>query len=216
QPGAFEINGVNEQLDEAGQSKVALKGGGNIVIEHTAALTAIDVNSGGQRKSDANLNAAREIARQLRLRRIGGNIVVDFIDLANQGERSALMSELDEAFADDPAAVRIVPPGPFGLVQISRQRLGQSLDERLGRPCPICTGSGRTASLRSATERLLGELAERQESVAETVRVAVDLYAYLASDAAEPFKTFVDRHALPTPLLTPDESLPPAAYRLTA
>ena len=216
QPGAFEINGVNEQLDEAGESKVALKGGGNIVIEHTEALTAIDVNSGGQRKSDANLAAAREIARQLRLRRIGGNIVVDFIDLPDQGERSRLMTELDEAFADDPAAVRIVPPSPFGLVQISRQRLGQSLNERLGRPCPTCTGSGRTASLRSAGERLLGELAERQDSVAETVRVAVDLYAYLAKEAAEPFKTFIDRHGLPTPLLTPDESLPPAAYRLTA
>lgn len=214
QPGAFEINGVNDLLERADQRTVELKSGGSIVIETTAALTAIDVNSGGGRNEEANLAAAEEIARQLRLRRIGGTIVVDFIDLRGAGERTKLMAALDEAFADDPAAVKIYPPTPLGLVQISRQRLGQSLEERLDRACPICSGSGKITSLRTATERMLGDLAERKDSVAETIRVAVDLYAYLAAEAAEPLKTFIDRHGLPQPLLTPDEALPSGAYRI--
>ena len=212
QPGAFEINGVNEQLALAEQRTVELKGGGSIVIEPTTAFTAIDVNSGGNRGQNANLEAAAEIARQLRLRRIGGAIVVDFINLVGGGERQELMDALDEAFADDPAAVRIYPPTPLGLVQISRQRLGQSLDERLSRRCPSCSGSGRTASLRAATERMLGEA---HGAGAITIRVAVDLYSYVLTDAAEPIKAFIDRHGLPDPILTPDETLPPGAYRLT-
>ena len=215
QPGAFEINGVNEQLERASESKVELKGGGSIIIEQTAAFTAIDVNSGGRRALEANLEAADEIARQVRVRRIGGTIVVDFIDPKRQGERTSLMAALDEAFADDPAAVKIWPPTPLGLVQISRQRLGQSLDERLARPCPACAGGGSVMNLRTSTERMLGELSERQGAAAETIRVAVDLYGYVASDAALPFKTFVERHGLPAPLLIPDEALAAGAYRIT-
>ena len=124
------------------------------------------------------------------------------------------MTALEKAFKTDPAAVRLLPPTPFGLVQISRQRLGHSLDERLNRTCPTCSGGGRTTNLRTTTERLLGELAERQGAIADTVRVAVDLYAYMAAEAADPVKTFIDRHGLQPPLLTPDESLPPGAYRL--
>ena len=96
QPGAFEINGVNEFLERAEQPKVELAGGGNVVIEQTEALTAIDVNSGGRRALEANLEAADEIARQLRLRRIGGSIVVDFIDLRSRGDRTSLMTALEE------------------------------------------------------------------------------------------------------------------------
>ena len=213
QPGAFEINGVNEQLERADQPKVELKSGGSIIIEQTAALTAIDVNSGGQRSVDANLQAAEEIARQVRLRRIGGTIVVDFIDLDSQSQRTALMTALDQAFADDPAAVKIYPPTPLGLIQISRQRLGQSLDERLNRPCPTCSGSGKIMSLRTVTERMLGEALG---TGADHIRVAVDLYSYVLTEAAEPVKTFTDRHGILAPVLTPDETLPPGAYRLTA
>lgn len=214
QPGAFELNGVNEHLERADEPKVDLDGGGNIIIQTTAALTAIDVNSGGRRALEANLEAADQIARQMRLRRTGGTIVVDFIDLKHQSERTKLMTALDKAFADDPAAVKIFPPTPLGLVQISRQRLGQSLNERLGRSCPTCAGSGSTVNLRTSTERMLGQLSERQGAAAETVRVAVDLYGYVASEAAELFKTFIERHGLPTPVLVPDEALPAGAFRI--
>ncbi|MDH3662669.1 MAG: ribonuclease E/G [Alphaproteobacteria bacterium] len=211
QPGAFEVNGVNEQLEKATEPKVELKSGGSIIIEPTAAFTAIDVNSGGRRAMEANLEAAEEIARQLRLRRIGGAIVVDFINLRSQSDRARLMSALDQAFAGDPAAVKIYPPTPLGLVQISRQRLGQSLAERLGRPCPTCAGSGQTQNLRATTERLLGEA---HGAGVNTIRVAVDLYSYIMTEAAAPYKAYIDRHGLQPPLLTPDETLPPGAYHM--
>jgi len=214
QPGAFEVSGVNEQLERADQPKVDLPSGGNIVIEQTTALTAIDVNSGSSRAHEANLEAAAEIARQLRLRRIGGTIVIDFIDLKTQGERGSLMPELQKGFADDPAAIKIYPPTQLGLVQISRQRLGRSLQERLNRPCPTCTGDGRAPSLRAATERMLGELAERRETAPGEVRIAVDLYGYIAKEAIEPLKIFIDRHGLPTPVLARDDTLAPGAYRI--
>ncbi|MEM8952178.1 MAG: ribonuclease E/G, partial [Pseudomonadota bacterium] len=214
QPGAFEINGVNEQLERAVEPKVELNSGGSIVIQTTEALTAIDVNSGGRGALETNIDAAEEIARQLRLRRTGGTIVVDFIDLKRQSERTKLMAVLDDAFADDPAAVKIFPPTPLGLVQISRQRLGQSLDERLRRPCPACSGSGSIMSLRASTERMLGQLGEVPGAGVKTVRVAVDLYSYVASEAAEPFKTFVERHGLQAPVLVPDESLAAGTYRI--
>lgn len=214
QPGAFEANGVNEQLERAQEPRIELDGGGSIVIEQTEALTAIDVNSGGRRALDANLDAAKEIARQVRLQRIGGIIVVDFINLTSQSERDSLISALDEAFADDPAAVTLYPPTPLGLVQISRQRLGQSLADRLQRPCPTCHGGGRATSLRASLERMLGELNQGAGGRPKNVRLAVDLYGYLAAEAAEPFRDFIERHGLVPPSLKPDETLPPGTYRM--
>jgi Rne/Rng family ribonuclease len=211
-PGAFESQGVNDELARADEPRVELKSGGNIIIETTAALTAIDVNSGSSRPKDANLEAADEIARQLRLRRIGGTIVVDFIDLSSQGERDALLAALDEGFANDPAAVRIYPPTPLGLVQISRQHLGHSLTEHLKRPCPTCDGSGRVESLRAATERML---ADAHGANATSVGVAADLYSYIEREAVGLIKAYIDRHGLLTPKLLRDETLPPGAYRLT-
>jgi len=214
QPGAFEASGVNEQLERASEAKVELPSGGNIVIEQTEALTAIDVNSGSSRAHDANLEAAAEIARQLRLRRIGGTVVVDFIDFKTQGERGSLMPALQRAFADDPASVKIYPPTQLGLVQISRQRLGQSLKERLNRACPTCSGDGKAPSFRAATERMLDELADRKEAAPGQVRIATDLYSFIAKEAIEPVKVFIDRHGLPTPVLARDDSLAPGAFRI--
>ena len=214
-PGAFVVNGIDEQLDQALETRFELKGGGNIIIETTAALTAIDVNSEGRRPLETNLDAAKEIARQLRLQRIGGTIVVDFIDLKSRNDREALMTGLKAAFADDPAAVQILPPTPLGLVQISRQRLGKGLRERLNRPCPTCAGSGTTISLQSSTERMLGELSERgAKPDAAKIRLAVDLYSYLATEATEPFRDFITSRGMPLPTLEPDDTLAPGTYRL--
>ncbi|MGI9436154.1 MAG: ribonuclease E/G [Geminicoccaceae bacterium] len=214
-PGAFEVNGVNEQLEKGLVPKIELDGGGSIVIESTEALTAIDVNSAGRRALDTNLEAAREIARQLRLQRIGGTIVVDFIDLSSRTEREQLMTTLKKSFAGDPASVQLFPPTPLGLVQISRQRLGLSLAERLHRHCPTCAGSGTVTSLRAAAERLLGELSEQPKGRAKIeIRVSVDLYGYIANDIAEPFREFVARHGVLPATLKPDEAMQPGAYRI--
>lgn len=212
EPGAFESQGVNDELARANEPQVDLRSGGTIIIETTAALTAIDVNSGASRPRDANLEAAYEIARQLRLRRIGGTIVVDFIDLSGQGERDALLSALDEGFANDPAAVRIYPPTPLGLVQISRQHLGHSLAEHLKRPCPTCDGSGRVESLRAVTERLL---ADAHGKNATSINVAADLYSYIEREAVGSIQAHIERYGLLTPQFSRNESLPPGTYRLT-
>jgi Rne/Rng family ribonuclease len=135
-PDAFEATGAAEQLDEALGREVALPCGGSLIIEPTAALTAIDVNGAG-RPLEVDLAAAREVARQLRLRRIGGIVVIDFVDLESRRERVRLDAALRAALAADPAAVQLYPMSPLGLVELSRQRLGPSLAERLGRAAPI-------------------------------------------------------------------------------
>jgi Rne/Rng family ribonuclease len=129
-PDAFEATGAGEQLEEALGRRVSLPGGGSLIIEPTAALTAIDVNGAG-RPLEVDLAAAREIARQLRLRRIGGTVVIDFVDLDSRRERAQLDASLRQAFAGDPAAVQLYPMSPLGLVQLSRQRLGATLAELL-------------------------------------------------------------------------------------
>jgi ribonuclease G len=135
-PDAFEATGAAEQLDEALGREVALPGGGSLIIEPTAALTAIDVNGAG-RPLEVDLAAAREVARQLRLRRIGGIVVIDFIDLESKRERVRLEATLRAALADDPAVIQLYPMSPLGLVELSRQRLGPCLAQLLRRAAPI-------------------------------------------------------------------------------
>jgi ribonuclease G len=131
-PDAFEATGAGEQLQEALGRYVPLPGGGSLIVEPTAALTAIDVNGAG-RPLEVDLAAVPEIARQLRLRRIGGIVVIDFVDLESRRERARLEAALRAALADDPAAVQLYPMSPLGLVELSRQRLGPSIAELLGR-----------------------------------------------------------------------------------
>jgi Rne/Rng family ribonuclease len=135
-PDAFEASGAAEQLDEALGCEVALPGGGSLNIEPTAALTSIDVNGAGQ-PLEVDLAAAREVARQHRLRRIGGIVVIDFVDLESKRDRARLDAALRAALEGDPAAVQLYPMSPLGLVELSRQRLGPSLAEQLGSTAPI-------------------------------------------------------------------------------
>ncbi|MGH6903785.1 MAG: ribonuclease E/G, partial [Geminicoccaceae bacterium] len=154
-PDPFEAIGVAEQMEEALQPGVPLLGGGSLIIQATAALTAIDVNGGGRRALEANLAAAPEIARQLRLRRIGGTIVVDFVDLPARSARARLLEALRAALADDPEPVQVFAMSRFGLVEISRRRGGPSLAEMLGRRCAACEGTGRIPSLPRRARQLM-------------------------------------------------------------
>ena len=128
---AFEATGVAAQLEQALGCTVALEGGGNLIIEPTAALTAIDVNGGGRAPLEVDLEAAREVARQLRLRRLGGIVVIDFVDLPAKADRTRVVRELREALAADPTPTQLCPMSPLGLVELARQRTGPSLAERL-------------------------------------------------------------------------------------
>jgi len=145
---------LEEQIDRIYQRKIGLPSGGSIVIDGTEALTAIDVNSGratrgGSQEETAyktNLEAAVEVARQLKLRDIGGLVVVDFIDMRLAKHRTAIEKTMRDAMKDDKARTSASRLSPNGLLEINRQRLKKALQLRTYRPCPTCTGTGTIAS----------------------------------------------------------------------
>jgi ribonuclease G len=211
-PDPFEAIGVAEQLEEALQPRVALPGGGSLIVESTAALTAIDVNGGGRRALEANLAAAPEIARQLRLRRIGGTIVVDFIDLSARAARAGVLEALRAALADDPEPVQVFPMSRFGLVEISRRRGGPSLAEMLGRACPLCGGAGAVAGLRWRALPLMRELTRRSPARLE-VHAAPDLHDYLSGAGSSGWQAFAARQGGAL-VLEVDRALAPGSHRI--
>ncbi len=155
---AFAQSGVDAELETALGREVGLPGGGRLLIEPTAACVAIDVDGGGRAPLDVDLAAAAEVARQIRLRNLGGTIVVDFVDLPSKPERQRLEEALRKAFRDDPAPLEIHAMSSIGLVTISRARRGAPLAERFLASCPLCGGSGLEPSPRIAAERVLAGL----------------------------------------------------------
>ena len=153
----FEEFGIQHELDKALRAKVWLKSGGYIVINHTEALVAIDVNTGkfvgkgSTRLEDTivktNLEAVKEIVRQIRLRDLGGIIVVDFIDMEERRNRESVLFALQQALEEDKAPSKALSFNEFGLVCITRKRTKQALERVLCQPCPYCTGSGMVKSI---------------------------------------------------------------------
>ena len=145
----FESAGVERAIHAALEPRVPLPCGGHLVIESTEALTTVDVNSGSFAAANSaeaarvNLEAARALPRELRLRNIGGIVVVDFIEMSGRDRQRELLRALREGLADDPAPTRISDISPLGLVEISRHRRGPSLSEQLEERCPVCHGKGR-------------------------------------------------------------------------
>ncbi len=147
----FDAYDVEQQISNMLKRKIWIKKGSSIVIDNTEALTAIDVNSGkntGKGKSyedtllQVNLAAAEEISRQLRLRDLGGIIAIDFIDMEIEENRKKLQDAFDSAMADDRARHKILPINEFGMIMMTRQRVRQSVIERISDPCPTCEGLG--------------------------------------------------------------------------
>jgi ribonuclease G len=147
----FDHYGVDRQIKSTFGRTVGLSSGAYLIIEHTEALHVIDVNSGTRIKSkndqetnalDVNLEAAAEIARQLRLRDIGGIIVVDFIDMYNAENRNKLFKQLKEFMKNDKAKHHILPPSKFGLIQITRERVRPQTVIDILEKCPTCGGTG--------------------------------------------------------------------------
>ena len=153
----FEEFGIQHELDKALRAKVWLRSGGYIVINHTEALVAIDVNTGkfvgkgSTRLEDTivktNLEAVKEIVRQIRLRDLGGIIVVDFIDMEERRNREKVLQALQQALEQDKAPSKALSFNEFGLVCITRKRTKQALERVLCQPCPYCTGSGMVKSI---------------------------------------------------------------------
>ena len=146
----FDIYGIEKEIQLTLNKKVNLKSGGYIFIEHTEAMVVIDVNSGKYARSKdqetnslkTNLEASREIVRQMRLRDLGGIIVIDFIDVYDDRNKKKIYDELKKEFRKDRAKATVLPMSEFGIVQITRQRVRQSLIKSISEPCPMCGGTG--------------------------------------------------------------------------
>jgi len=148
----FDHFGVSKQIKALFGKTVSFKHGSYLIIEHTEALHVVDVNSGNRSKSDkdqetnallVNIEAAKEIARQLRLRDMGGIIVVDFIDMLSNENKQALFEKMKEAMSEDSTKHNILPLSRFGLMQITRQRVRPEMHITTDEDCPVCAGSGK-------------------------------------------------------------------------
>ena len=163
----FEQFGLDAEINKALKSKVWLKSGGYIVINQTEALVAIDINTGKyvgktSRLEDTivktNIDAIREIVRQIRLRDLGGIIVIDFIDMDERKNRQKVMQALEEEMRNDRAPSKVLQFNDFGLVAITRKRVKQSLERTLGSPCPYCTGNGYVKSPQTVCNEIYVEM----------------------------------------------------------
>jgi len=170
----FDAFGVTNELEKALRPKVWLKSGGYIVINQTEALVAIDVNTGkfvgkSNRLEDTivktNTEAIKEIVRQIRLRDLGGIIVIDFIDMDERKNRQKVMQALEEAMRADRAPYKILQFNDFGLVAITRKRVKQSLERTLCSPCPYCDGAGYIKSVQTVVSEILVEARKMAASV---------------------------------------------------
>ncbi len=181
---------LDEEISRIHQRYVPLRQGGSIVIDQTEALVAIDVNSGNFRAQDnaeetayqMNLNAAREIARQLRLRDLGGVIVNDFIDMRKERHRRGVERALRDAMRRDRARTKILRTSPFGLIEMTRQRIRPSLKRSVYRDCACCTGTGvvKTAeSMAIEVVRLLILASHLADLARLTVTVCDEVATYL-------------------------------------
>ena len=165
-PPIFDHFKIQQQLDKALESKVWLKSGGYLVIDQTEALVAIDINTGkyvGKRRLEdtvltTNLEAIKEIVRQLRLRDLGGIIVIDFIDMEEKASEQQVLQALIEELKKDRAKTQVLQISEFGLVQLTRQRVKQSLERIMLQPCPYCAGSGRVKSIDTICFEILREV----------------------------------------------------------
>ncbi len=184
---------VENQIESAYRREVQLPSGGSIVIDHTEALISIDINSARATKggdieetaTNTNLEAADEVARQLRLRDLGGLVVIDFIDMMNNRNQRAVESRLNAAVQADRARVQIGRISRFGLMEMSRQRLKPSLGESTQIVCPRCTGQGtiRTVeSLSLSLVRILEEEALKAGTARVDVQVPIDVATYMLNE----------------------------------
>ena len=218
---------IESQIESAFQREVRLPSGGSIVIDVTEALTAIDINSsrstrGGDIEETAlntNLEAADEIARQLRLRDLGGLIVIDFIDMTPVRHQREVENRLREATRQDRARIQFARISRFGLLEMSRQRLSPSLSEASSHICPRCQGTGKVRdneSIALSILRLVEEEAIKENSAQIHAIVPVQVASYLLNEKRKAISNIESRHDVNV-LVVPSESMETphfAVYRL--
>src|ERR1700690_1661971 len=215
---------IESQIESAYAHKVQLPSGGSLVIDYTEALVSIDINSArATRGSDiettacnTNLEAAEEIARQLRIRDIGGLIVIDFIDMESTKNQRDVEDRLRDAMKMDRARIQIGRLSRFGLLEMSRQRLRPSLGESSHLVCPRCNGIGSIRSIESmalAVLRLIGEDVRKDRTGRVIVQLPVDVATYLVNEKREALRALEDKSScqlviVPNPhIQTPEYSI---------
>ena len=179
----FDLYSVEDEITKALERRVPLKSGGYLIIDQTEAMTTIDVNTGayvGRRTLEetlfkTNLEAAQAIARQLRLRNIGGIIIIDFIDMADADHRRLVVRALEKALARDRAKVYIAEMSGLGLVELTRKRTRESLERMMCEPCPICSGRGLLKTAQTVCYEIFREI------LREAHQFGTDRYMVLAS-----------------------------------
>ncbi len=196
---------IESQIETAFQREVRLPSGGAIVIDHTEALLAVDINSARSTKGEdieetaltTNLEAVDEIARQLRLRDLGGLIVIDFIDMISHRNQREVENRIKEALKMDRARVQVGRISRFGLLEMSRQRLRPSLGESSHMPCPRCNGHGNIRSVESlalSILRLIEEDAMKDSTTRIVAQVPVSVGTYLLNEKRQQIAGMEDRH----------------------
>lgn len=176
----FDLYGVEDEISRALFRQVPLKSGGHLTIDQTEAMTTVDVNTGGYVGSrnfadtvyKTNLEAAQALARQLRLRNLGGIIIVDFIDMEDDEHKRQVLRVLNQALARDPARSTVSEISALGLVEMSRKRTTESLEHRLCEPCPHCDGQGWQKSVETVCAEIFREI-QRAVRQFETGRLMV-------------------------------------------
>ena len=192
----FERFAIESEIESLLRRKVWLKSGGHLTIDSTEALTTIDVNTGkfvgSTSLSDTilktNLDAASEIARQLRLRDIGGIIIIDFIDMINAKDRAKVVSTLEKELRSDRTRTKISHISPLGLIEMTRKRTGETITEIVTEPCPYCQGRGRVESAETislAIERELRKLCSTTDDEAFLVNVHPEVAFHLIGSGGE-------------------------------
>ncbi|MCZ6635512.1 MAG: Rne/Rng family ribonuclease [bacterium] len=195
----FDAFGVEQEIEKTSERRAWLKGGGYLVIDHTEALVAIDVNSGrnvGKSNQEetvlkTNLEAAKEVARQIRLRDMGGIIVIDFIDMMDPRNRKKVENEIRQAIRPDRSRIRYSEISEFGLMEMTRQRVRPSLLFTYSEPCPTCNGTGRVVSRETVIARIERWLKRSRAAAMErrlTVQVHPEIGEYLLENRKERLK----------------------------
>ncbi len=196
---------IDSQIETAFAHSVNLPSGGSLVIDHTEALVSIDINSaratkGGDIEATAlntNLEAADEVARQLRLRDLGGLVVIDFIDMGPQRNQREVENRLRDAVRQDRARVQLSKISRFGLLEMSRQRLRPSLGESSYLVCPRCSGIGNIRSVESlalAILRIVGEEARKERTAKVIAQLPIEVATYLLNEKRDWVQSLESRH----------------------
>lgn len=216
---------IESQIESAHERKVELPSGGSIVIDHTEALTAIDINSaratGGRDIEETalrtNLEAADEVARQLRLRDLGGLLVVDFIDMESNRAQREVEERLQKACEMDRARIQFGRLSRFGMLEMSRQRMQPSLGEHTQIPCPRCSGRGQIRSVESlalSVLRLIEEEAMKDKTSRVIAQLPVDVATFLMNEKRMPIAEIEARHRAQVTLV-PNAALHSPHFEIT-